>query len=32
MTLWDLVGLVCVVSAGIGVTHDAASRDREIAR
>jgi inner membrane transporter RhtA len=32
VTLWDLVGLVCVVSAGVGVTYDAASGDLAVAR
>jgi inner membrane transporter RhtA len=27
VTAWDLVGLVCVVIAGIGVTYDAARED-----
>ncbi len=27
ITTWDLVGLACVVAAGIGVTYDAASSD-----
>jgi threonine/homoserine efflux transporter RhtA len=27
VTAWDLVGLVCVVIAGIGVTYDAAKED-----
>ena len=27
---WDLVGMVCVVVAGIGVTYDAASQDLEV--
>lgn len=27
VTAWDLVGLACVVLAGIGVTYDAAQED-----
>ena len=27
VTAWDLVGLACVVLAGIGVTYDAAKED-----
>ena len=27
---WDLVGMVCVVVAGAGVTYDAATADLEV--
>jgi inner membrane transporter RhtA len=30
VTSWDLVGLVCVVIAGVGVTYDAANEDLKI--
>lgn len=32
VTTWDLVGLVCVVAAGVGVTYDVAREDRQLAR
>lgn len=32
ITPWDFVGLACVVSAGVGVTFDAASSDGDIAQ
>lgn len=32
VTVWDLVGLACVITAGVGVTHDAAGGLAEVAR